>query len=176
MQALNIMKKAIKYIKNSKVFILGLVFCLFSCEKNKESQILLKSNINSENTILFTYDGNGIEWILTTTENGKSYKSKNYLVKKGDGYYEDVDLVNNDSTRNYKRVLVKYKYNYSYDIPMPMPSFDGKVNVTIKQIEPDRYLYTSKSGDTGIRFFFDDNYKIYKVVRILSPKDSLIYE
>lgn len=170
------MEKAIKYINNSKVIILGLVFCLVSCEKNKERQILLKNNINSENTILFTYNSNGIESILTTSENGQLYKSKDYLVKKEDGYYEDVDLVNNDSIRNYKKVLVKYKYDYSHEIPMPMPSFDGHVNVSIREIEPDRYLYTSKSGDTGIRFFYDGNYKIYKVVRILSPKDSLIYE
>lgn len=176
MQALNIMKKAIKTIKNNRVFIIGLFFFIFSCEKNKDHEVLLKNDINSENTILFTYNSKGIEWILTTYENGKSYKSKNYLVKKGDGYYEDIDLVTNDSISDYKKVLVKYRDNYSYDIPIPMPSFDGKVNVSIKQIEPNRYLYTSISGDTGIRFFFDNNYKIYKVVRILSPKDSLIYE
>lgn len=170
------MKNSTKTIKNNKIFMIGLFFFIFSCEKNKDHEILLKNDTNSKNTILFTYHSKGIEWILTTYENGKSYRSKNYLVKKKDGYYEDIDLVTNDSISNYKKVLVKYNENYSYNIPMPMPSFDGKVEVSIKQINPSRYLYTSISGNTGIRFFFDNNYKIYKVVRILSPKDSLIYK
>jgi len=176
MQVLNIMRKITRAIRKNRFLNVGLFFFLLFCGKKNEHEILLKNDINSKNTILFSYHPNGIEWILTSYENGKYYKSKNYLIKKKDGYYEDVDLVVNDSIRDLKKVLVKYNDNYTYDIPMPMPSFDGKVTVTIKRIEADKYLYTSISGNTGIRFFFDNNYKIYKVVRILSPKDSLTYE
>ncbi|MDQ1097182.1 hypothetical protein QE441_000356 [Chryseobacterium sp. SORGH_AS909] len=176
MQNLNIMRKVIKAIRKIRVLIFGLFFFILSCGKNKDQKVLLKNNIESKNTILFTYNSDGIQWILTTYENGKNYTSKNYMIKKKDGYYEDVDLITNDSIRDYKKVLVLYNDNYTYDIPVPMPSFDGKVKVSIKQINPNKYLYTSNSGGTGIRFFFDGNYKIYKVIRVLSPKDSLIYE
>ncbi|MCQ9640891.1 hypothetical protein MP478_16010 [Chryseobacterium sp. WG14] len=170
------MKKTIRIIRMIRVLLGLLFFIIISCEKNKENSVLLKNNINPKNTIFFSYRSNGIEEVLTTFENGKYYKSKNYLTKKEDGYYEDVDLVNNDSIRDYRKVLIKYNDNYTYNIPMPMPSFDGKVNVSIRNIGPNKYLYTSISGNTGIRLFFDNEYKIYKVVRILSPRDSLVYE
>lgn len=136
----------------------------------------MKNNIDPKSTILFIYNSNRIEEVVTTFENGKYYKSKNYLIKKNDGYYEDVDLVTNDNIKDYRKVLVKYNEKYTYQIPLPMPSFNGKVDVSIKQIEPNKYLYTSISGNTGTRLFFDNNYKIYKVVRILSLKDSLTFE
>lgn len=113
---------------------------------------------------------------MTTLENGKYYKDVNYLSKKNDGYYEDIDLVTNDNIKDYRKVLVKYNCNYTYDIPIPMPSFDGKVFVTIKSLGDNNYLYSSISGNTGVRIFFDNDYKTYKFIRILSPNDSLIYE
>lgn len=155
-----------------RILTLSLLFLLLSCNK---SEILLKNN-NTKNTILFTYYPNGIEEIITTFENGKYYKERSYLSKKKDGYYEDVDLVTNDNVKDMRKVLVKYDNNYTYSIPIPMPSFDGKVFVAIKKIEENKYLYSSISGNTGTRIFFDNNYKIYKVVRVLSLKDSLIYE
>lgn len=166
----------IKVLIKNKFSILVLFIIILSCENNKGEKILLKNTINHENTISFTYNSNGIEEVLTTFENKKYFKSKNYLVKRTDGYYEDVDLVVNDSIKDYRKVLVKYNYDYSYKVSVPMPSFDGVFKVSIKKIDSNRYMYNSISGNTGIRYFFDENFRIYKVVRILSPKDSLIYE
>lgn len=156
-----------------RAVMISLLFLLLACNKQ---EVLLRNNINPKNTILFIYHKNGIEQVITTLENGKYYEEVNYLTKRKDGYYEDVDLVTNNSIKDYKKVLVKYNCNYKYNIPIPMPGFDGKVFVSIKKLGDNKYLYNSISGNTGVRIFFDNDYKIYKLIRILGPKDSLIYE
>jgi hypothetical protein len=146
----------------------------FSCKDN--NKIVLKNIANPQNTISFIYSPERIEEIYTTVDNGRIISSKNYFIKRKDGYYEDVDMVINDTVKDFRKVLVKYDYNYSYDVNIPMPpDFVRTINVSIKKIDDNHYLYENVSANMGIKYFYDSNYKIYKIVRIFAG-DSIVYE
>ncbi len=149
------------------VFFLLLIF-VNSCKRNT---VTLVSNNNNLSKYVFDYSPEGITETKMTYYGGKKYANTTFYPKKTDGYYQDVSSVTNE--QDYKKFLILNNTRYSYDNPF-IGSRDITNYVEIKEIETNKYRYKKSRGFYFIEIYYDQNYKIYRVVE-KKDNDSVIY-
>lgn len=166
-------KTSIKIINN----FFFIIFIFLGCN-NKDSEIkkIILTNTNDmEDTITFFYFHDKIEVIRTWKNKGIMSNIIDYWVKIDNEYYEDIDLITNDSITDFRKIMSLKESQYTYTLPSLVPIENKKVVVSIKK-ENEIFSYLSKTENfMGTKIYYDKDYNIIRYVRIYSKRDSTVY-